>query len=329
MTGRGVAWAESEWLLAASVWTEKKPGRGEDAEPLFVHQFSSGEGVVGVFDGAGGAGAAAAGTSASGAERTQAWLASRFTRALVEDWFVGTDRVHEDLHEHIATALVKARGTARRKILGTMRRELPTTMAALHYRWGDDETAEWAALWAGDSRAYVLDAQDGLQQVTRDDTESSDALELLTQDPPMTNMVCADRPFEVHIARGSTKVPCVLVCATDGYFGYVTTPAEFEDVLLRTLERSETMQQWGNALADEVVGYTGDDASLAIVALGFTGFSQLRHDLSGRTAVVREHAAQIAAIAPGDLETLTAVRADSWARYREDYERLMPVKEPR
>lgn len=328
MTGERVECTESEWFLATSVWTEKKPGRGEDAEPLFVHQLSSGEGVVGVFDGAGGAGAAAAGTSASGLERTQAWLASRFTRALVEDWFVGTDRVHEDLREHIASALVGARGTARRKILGTMRRELPTTMAVLHYRWGD-ETAEWAALWAGDSRAYVLDARAGLQQVTRDDTESSDALELLTQDPPMTNMVCADRPFEVHVARGSTNVPCVLVCATDGYFGYVTTPAEFEDVLLRTLERSETMRQWGNALADEVTGYTGDDASLVIVALGFTGFTQLRQELRERTSVVREHAAEVAAVAPGDLAALSAVRAASWARYREDYERLMPVKEPR
>ncbi len=328
MTLGRVAWAEREWLLATSVWTEKKPGRGEDAEPLFVHQFSSGEGVVGVFDGAGGAGAGAAGTSASGVERTQAWLASRFTRALVEDWFVGTGRVHEELREHIATALVGARRTTRRKILGTMRRELPTTMAALHYR-SDDETAEWVALWAGDSRAYVLDARAGLQQVTRDDTESSDALELLTQDPPMTNMVCADRLFEVHIARGSTAMPCVLVCATDGYFGYVTTPAEFEDVLLRTLERSDDLQQWGHALADEVTGYTGDDASLGIVALGFTGFPQLRRHLSERTAVVREHATEIAAVAPGDLETLTAVRASSWARYREDYERLMPVKETR
>lgn len=328
MTGERVAWAESEWLLAASVWTEKKSGRGEDAEPLFVHQVSSGEGVMGVFDGAGGAGAAAAGALANGVEHTQAWFASRFTRALVEDWFVGTERVHENLREHIATALVGARGPARRKILGTMRREFPTTMAALHYRLGD-ETVEWATLWAGDSRAYVLDASAGLQQVTMDDTESSDALELLTQDPPMTNMVCADRPFEVHVARGRIDLPCVLLCATDGYFGYVTTPAEFEDVLLRTLERSETLQQWGNALAAEVTGYTGDDASLAIVGLGFTGFAQLRRHLRGRTTVVREHAAEVAAVAPGDLEALSAVRTASWVRYREDYERLMPVKESR
>lgn len=105
-----------------------------------------------------------------------------------------------------------------------MRRHLPTTLAALRYNVRED-SVECEALWAGDSRAYVLTADAGLRALTRDHTDEQDTLAQLVQDPQMTNAVCADRHFEVQShAWTFTGEPCVLLCATDGFFGYVHTP---------------------------------------------------------------------------------------------------------
>jgi serine/threonine protein phosphatase PrpC len=321
---------EADGFIAVGVWTEKKHDQGEDAEPLLVHHVPTGEGIIAVFDGAGGAGAATVGRPRTGPERTHAWAGARFARALVEEWFVGTDRtvdalLGESLREHVAAGLSGLRTVGRRKIVGTMRRELPTTLAAVHYRL-TAETVAWNVLWAGDSRCYLLDVNTGLHQLSRDDTESADALVLLTEDPPMTNMISADRTFRINAEPGNADLPCVLVCATDGFFGYVNTPAEFEHVLLRTLRMSITSDEWGAALAEAVRGYTGDDASLVVLAIGFDDLAHLRTHLTERAEyVLVEHARTIAAVAADDREALVRAREDSWARYRDGYERLMPV----
>lgn len=328
MSGHRTWFVENESLHAIGVWTEKKPDLGEDADPLLVHQFSSNEGMLAVCDGAGGAGAGSAGRTEDGVERSHAWVGARLTRALVEDWFVGTDRVDGTLRDHIAHGLASVRPASRSKIRGTMNRELPSTLAALRYRVREKHV-EWVSSWAGDSRCYLLLPATGLHQLSRDDTESSDALELLTSDPPMTNMVCADRPFRISEKHDEAELPCLLLCATDGFFGYVTTPAQFEHVLLRTLERAPTPKGWAETVAAEVIGYTGDDASLVVLALGFRDFDELRDAMRGRLEAL-EHALQpVLAVAEGDGEALKREREASWAAYRLDYESLMPEGEPR
>ncbi|MER5260671.1 protein phosphatase 2C domain-containing protein [Actinosynnema sp. NPDC002837] len=328
---RGHAWhLEQPPLIVTAVWAEKKPDQGEDAEPLFVHRVSSRAGILAVFDGAGGAGASSAGRPDDGPERTSAWVGSRFVRALVEQWFVrevadGTG-AGESLHEHLAAELTRLRGTAKRKMRSSMQREFPTTMAGLRYRLGDDSVS-WEALWAGDSRAFLLDVSTGLHQLSRDDTVSDDALVLLNEDPPMTNMISADRRFDLNSATGEADLPCVLVCATDGFFGYVTTPAECEHVLLDTLERSETAGDWGNALIEDIAGYTGDDASLVVLAVGFEDFASVKDHYRSRTRELRtQHIELINALDSRDREQVVRAREDSWARYRAGYERLMPLR---
>ncbi len=221
-------------------WTEKRPGRGEDAEPLFVHHVPGGEGVAGVFDGAGGAGASAAFEETDGTIRTGAWVGSRTARTAVESWFCGRVETEADagadsdeLRRHLNDLLTEMRPARRSKFVGTMRKDLPTTMAVIHYRLLPGQV-RWQALWAGDSRAYLLTPDSGLQALTRDHTEETDALEQLRQDPSMTNLLCAGR-FEIDSNARTTDLPCVLVSATDGFYGYVRTPAHFECHLLDTL----------------------------------------------------------------------------------------------
>ncbi|MGH3852118.1 MAG: protein phosphatase 2C domain-containing protein [Pseudonocardiaceae bacterium] len=316
-------------LLVLGVWTEKSAGLGEDAEPLLVHHRGGGYGLLAVFDGAGGAGAAIAGRSHQGLERTGAWVGSRTARAAAEEWFHDTTqrqlrREPETLRAHLAQRLSQMRPHRHRKIIGTMPRELPSTIAALDYQVTSDHLS-WQALWAGDSRSFLLDPADGLQQLSRDDTDNDDALVLLTEDPPMTNMLSADRNFTIHSAYGQAKLPCLLLCATDGFFGYVHTPADFEHVLLDTLRDAGSERGWCRLLVDRVNSYTADDASLALIAAGFEDFGSMRTQFTTRAHRLEdEHSAPRRHAANGDQSALREARKDSWDRYRISYEQRIP-----
>ena len=97
----------------------------------------------------------------------------------------------EELRDRVRSCLRDAVPARRSKITGTMRRTLPTTLAALRFRVTSGELA-CRALWAGDSRAYLLTPRSGLQVLTRDHTEETDTLEQLRgASPPMTNVLCA------------------------------------------------------------------------------------------------------------------------------------------
>ncbi|MGW0031894.1 serine/threonine protein phosphatase [Streptomyces sp. NPDC003314] len=348
---RQAVWTPPEKLAglqALSVWTEQVSGLGEDAEPFVVHHLETHQGMIAVFDGSGGAGATPTWQGPDGVWHTGAWVGARVARLATDCWFHevalgGEDATPESLHEYLTWFLAKS-PQRRSKIGGTMRRRLPTTLAGVHYRFREESDAvELRPLWAGDSRAYVLSHTSGLHVLTRDHTRESDALELLRTDPPMTNVVCADREFTVdtqHIA--SFALPCVLVAATDGYFGYVHTPADFEYLLLSTLREANNEYEWADLLRRRVQEYTGDDASLALLALGHQDFAHVRRlyeprfaDLADRYARGRprilDRVPRPGSERPegpeGERETHARVRAwqdQSWQSYRAGYETYLP-----
>lgn len=325
--GRAVWYHQDASLLAVGVWTERRVGAGEDAEPLLAHHRPTGTGLIGVFDGSGGSGAAIALESPAGAPRTGAWVGSRVARAASETWFAetvtgrGPDRDAAALRGRLARSLAPMRPARATRLVGRMRRELPTTMAALRYRRRGGGL-ECRALWAGDSRAYLLTPGGGLQVLTRDHTDEADALEQLLQDPPMTNVICADRPFRIDQADHGVPLPCVLVCATDGFFGYLDTPAHFECHLLRELRDARDAADWADLLCARVAGYTADDASLSLAAIGYRDFEQLRDAFSRRTDdVLRAHWLDSPPLGEPEFRTW---RSRSWREYRTGYERLMP-----
>lgn len=321
--------AEGQDLAALGVWTEKRHARGEDAEPLFVHNRRSGSGIMAVFDGAGGAGSAIEGASVSAVDRTGAWVGSRVARAATEEWFVHTGHrgggpAPGGLRDALADRLGAMHTKRRRKIGGTMRRELPTTLASLAYRV-EPGRLWWQAMWAGDSRCYALTPFEGLQQLSRDDTEATDALELLNSDPPMTNLLAADGRFVLNEHGGELPLPCLLLVSTDGFFGYLHTPADFEYVLLDTLLRSVSAEDWANRLIAAVGKYTGDDASLALLAVGYPDHRALRAAFTPRHGKVEhEHWRPMQAALRNGRDATVAAREHSWARYRPGYESRMP-----
>ncbi|MGX1916071.1 serine/threonine protein phosphatase [Streptomyces phaeochromogenes] len=309
------------------VWTEKQRGHGEDAEPLFLHHWSSGSGLLGVFDGLGGSGGRLVGQTRDGKERTSAWIASRCARAASEEWFQhsidhGVQRNPESYQESLIGGLRRVGGLRHSKVNNKLRRELPTTAAVLDYQVAADRVS-WQCLWAGDSRCFLLVPDEGLQQLSRDDAESGDALVLLHQDPPMTNVVSADGAFQINGARGEALFPAVLLCATDGFFGYLETPALFEHVLLDTMAKADSQATWASLLAAAVASYTGDDATLTLAAFGFADYAEIRDRFAGRaTTVRRDHRDPLDGLT--ERADITATRLQLWELYRAGYERRMP-----
>lgn len=110
--------------------------------------------------------------------------------------------------------------------MGSMVRKFPTTLA-LAYAEKEEDAIKIHLLWAGDSRVYLLDEK-GLAQLTRDDTDVEDAFENLTNDGPMNNVLSSDGNYGINYKSVLLSTPTIVFAATDGCFGYIPTPMEFE-----------------------------------------------------------------------------------------------------
>ncbi|WP_251059029.1 MULTISPECIES: hypothetical protein [unclassified Streptomyces] len=117
-------------------------------------------------------------------------------------------------------------------------------------------------------------------------------------------------------------------------------------MLLRTLHEAHDQDEWADLLRREVQSYTADDASLALLALGYRSFTDLREQFAGRLAHVTDrylrnrppplvrspHPASEAASGPppaaGSPASLSAgIRAwqdETWHAYRAAYETHLP-----
>jgi hypothetical protein len=192
-------------------------------------------------------------------------------------------------------------------------------------------------MWAGDSRAYILSAKDGLQQLTKDDVKSEDdSLEALLNDPPISNCINADGEFVLNrVVLEKLPSPIMLLAATDGCFGYVQTPAHFERLLLQTLQISNAPNEWEQHLTENLCAIAGDDASMALMSIGWNSFTELKADFAQRLENVQTLTQPIDDL----LLQLTQVNSDEqrqellvqkqqrraalWDQYRQAYEQKL------
>ncbi len=257
----------------------KIPGQGEDSDPIVRHGRELG--LVGVFDGMGGAGGTVYETADG--PRTGAYLASRLARDAVErrmvalldpEWHLAGEAAAQDLQQSVRSVLqerlteLKAPASGLRSRL---LRALPTTMALAALQRHEPGGERWTChlLWAGDSRVYVFRPGSGAQQLTADDIrDRGDAMANLREDSVVSNAMSADTDFVVHHRQVELTAPFLVVAATDGCFGYLPSPMHFEHLVLAALRDTRDTDGWSAAIQAAVSAVTGDDAAMATLGIG-------------------------------------------------------------
>lgn len=319
---------------------DQEPGLGEDAEPILASDEDYG--VLGVFDGLGGAGA----TVVADGGHTHAFVASRLAQHVVaryyhEVWraaptFEGLARRLSDQLQRAFSQEADRIGETSSRLSSRLIKRLPTTMASIYFKLVDDR-CEGVSLWAGDSRSYVLDPGNGLSQVTEDDIRGEgDALQVSLTDSVLSYFLSAEEPIELRSLRFGTMLPTVLVVATDGAFDYLPTPMHFEHLLISQLLKAECMEGWRASLMEVLAQVAGDDVSLVIQPLGWQSFAELQagfvqrggelgkrvkrlDTIRLRLRKAREEQVRLARQEPAELQT-------AWLWYKPQYEQFLPGK---
>lgn len=300
---------------------EKILGNGEDADWFSINETAA---MVSVFDGAGGSGAKRYSRLEN---KTGAFLGSRALAGATKNWFtqICEEKLLQssEVNDLLKMLFIRALDTCKReggeqvsgvKLKSSLSKDFPSTAAIAvcspRKNW---TTASF--YWAGDSRGYILD-KDGLAQITKDDLEDIDAMENLSADGVMTNIVTSSKDFMIHDKTVKLTEPSIVFTATDGCFGYLSTPMEFEYVLLETLLNADSLFEWQSTLADKLGQYAGDDYTLDAVIIGYGSFANLKNAFINRANYIYEYYIKI-------LPELSSVEKTSlWQSYKDNYYRF-------
>ena len=301
----------------------------ENGEDAAVTGMQGGKGIIACLDGCGG----------SGAQRydqlsgwTGARLASHFLGRAIFDWFarsmdsdlwafdVKIDHIANELHGLFDSTLDALQRISQNEqsptIRGRMIKQFPTTlsMALMH---SQGKKVRDTFLWAGDSRGYLFTAT-GLIQMTSDDVQGAlDPYQNLIADAVLSNMVYAGGKYVIHARSVSVDRPHLVITATDGCFGYLHSPIEFELVLLQTLEQARNPDEWEALLGARFGAVASDDYTMRIAIIGFQTFQQIKTAFAARHRQFRTAYAEPMErmMRDNDQEGLISL----WERYKKYY----------
>lgn len=277
---------------------------GEDS---FYYGIKNDEAVVAVFDGCGGIGSR---RYSNFSEKTGAYVASRAVCGGVKAWFESERK--ESIRSYIKRALSVCTRYADKegRLVGSLGKAFPTTGAIIKSR-EENSNVHCTCYWAGDSRCYMMD-EDGLYQLSADDIDGEDAFSNISGDGVLTNVINASADFEIHEKQFVFKKPCFLIAATDGCFGYLKSPMEFEYLISDALRRSSSVDMWKKIMDEEIKKYTGDDYTLCMAVYAEEDFHKLKKKSEKRCeALYGEYIA--------DGENFE----EKWNKYKDSYCRYM------
>jgi hypothetical protein len=174
--------------------------------------------------------------------------------------------------------------------------------------------------------------------MTDDLREPSDAMANLRRDSVVSNAMSADTEFTVNYRRVELEAPFLLVCATDGCFGYVPSPMHFEHLVLAPLTTTRSVDAWSEAVQQEISAITGDDAAMSVMAVG-ADLNELRSLYAPRVAELKEQFTQpidelgeAVRLAEQQLVEARQRQLDEtqqlWSRYQKGYERYLHAPVP-
>ena len=238
---------------------EKDPEQGENSCVYALHE---GGAMLGVFDGRSRPDAA---PYEKLKNKSEGYLACRAASAAYLDWFEqlgdGEENAARELKPRIRQFLRLCESWKGRDSREEGPR-LPATAAVALCRPARGRI-DLQLQWAGDSRICLLD-RDGLACLTEDDAPG--------------NLLCLGKEFKLHSARLSMARPCLLFAANAAFCRGRETDMETEYLLLRTLQRADSVRAWEDALTAEL----DEKACLCGLAMGFGSFDQMKRQLAAR-----------------------------------------------
>lgn len=273
--------------LVPSFNVPKKPGKGEDSDPICDVSGDRCWGILGVFDGMGGAGGRHYKHKDTQEEHTSAYWASRIVQKTVIDMMnhrlIGTNPIEyfeTNIRKFITNALdreIENFPVANIKAPSKLIRKFPTTLAISLY-FIQDNTLNIYNYWAGDSRIYLFNGETQYF-LTLDDSDApnNDPFAPENSDLAMNNAICQDKdkPFRINKSTVSFRLdkdnPIILMAATDGCFGYYTNPIEFEEMIREKLKSSNSLCEWSDNIKNAIIeNIQQDDFSMSMVVLGYS-----------------------------------------------------------
>ncbi|MBQ4528949.1 MAG: hypothetical protein II998_12855 [Clostridia bacterium] len=296
----------------------------KNGEDSYAYSLNDKYGFIGVFDGCGGIGSR---KYDSFENKTGAFISSHTSANLMLEWFnlftkhgyeLSSDSMNSvcsSMKENLENELRKYDSVAGTTALkGSLTKNFPTTASMVLFS-GDKSKMQALYIWAGDSRGFML-TKGGLIQITRDDIEDDgDALQNLSNDSKLTNMVCADGSFHLNGRMVNAPESGIMITATDGFFGYFSTPMEFEYMLLDTLMASESIAQWKDKLNDYIRKYTADDYTMCVAVYGYKSVRALKKVYAPRMDMLyKKYISGLPGL--GD-----EARIHLWNDYKKDYYR--------
>lgn len=260
------------------------PGHDEDAPPFADDK------ILVICDGLGGGGQNR--YRYDGELRSSAYLGSRklleaFTKYCSEHYteicesMKAPEEVITGLKTYISEYLTEfvMKNGFQNTIRGKSMQMLPSTLAAIVYKVCDDHV-DALVISAGDSRAYVLTPDKGLQQLSVDDV--LDDMDAYSKSATMTNNIRQGKDFRINYAYYELPSECVLFVSSDGCFDYIPTPMDWEFYIEKELVNnckkalSSKQDVLGNAIGDMLEKRVlKDDCTIAGAIVGFSNPNEL------------------------------------------------------
>lgn len=228
----------------------------------------------------------------NGETRTSAYLGSRQVSLATRKYFnqcynnvfnsTGSfESMIDGLKKYISESLTTYVGEngLKNAVKGKSMQMLPSTLAAIVYSV-NDSYIDALVISAGDSRAYLLTPENGLQQLSTDDV--FEELDAYSKSATMTNNIRQDGHFSINYAYYRLPINSIIFVSSDGCFDYISTPMEWEYILEKAIVNCENViGQSGNNLGDSIGSILEkrglkDDCTIAGAIVGYSDSDELR-----------------------------------------------------
>lgn len=279
-------------------FTVNKPLKGHDEDaPAYADDK-----LLIVCDGLGGGGQNS--YLIDGEKRTSAYLGSRRISLACQEYLLAhydefcsnmqnPETMIAGLKSYITESLdhYVAENGLKNIVRGKSMQMLPSTLAAILYKPYKDRT-EALVISAGDSRAFVLTPDKGLQQISKDDV--FDNVDAFDKSATMTNNIRQDGEYHINYAYYTLPPKCILLVCTDGCFDYISNPMELEFRLEYSISKcGDLFDKNRDALGEyfgDVLVKSGlkDDCTMAGVILGYTDSEKTQSLFLQRALQVQE-----------------------------------------